>query len=328
MTINAAELHKDAVIFDGLIISNWSRQIFEDMHKAGITAANCTCSIWENFAGTMANIAQWNVWFRENADIIIQVRTASDIARAKKEGKVGIALGWQNTSAIEDQLGHLEIFKNLGVNVMQLTYNTQNYSGSGCRETRDGGLSDFGKDVLWEMNRLGILCDLSHVGSKTGEEVILASKRPVAFTHVCPAALQTNPRNKTDEQLHLIAKRGGFVGVTSYPWFLKRGNESTIDDFIETIEYVIKLLGEDRVGYGTDFTQGYGNDFLDYIGSDKGYGRRVVPVSDAIFPKGLSSIIDTPNITKCMVDHGWSERRIRNVMGENWVRFLDEAWKS
>jgi membrane dipeptidase len=326
MTTSAADLHKDAVIFDGLIISNWSREVFEDMHKAGITAANCTCSTWENFAGTMANIAKWNGWFRDHADIIMQVRTGADIARAKREGKVGIALGWQNTSGIEDQLGYLEIFKTLGVGVMQLTYNTQNFCGSGCRETRDGGLSDFGRDVLWEMNRLGILCDLSHVGSKTGEEVILASKRPVAFTHVCPAALQANPRNKTDEQLKLIASHGGFIGVTSYPWFLKRGNESTIDDFIETIEYVIALIGEDRVGYGTDFTQGYGNDFLDYIGSDKGYGRRVVPVSDAIFPEGLGSIMDTPNITKCMMAHGWTERRIRNVMGENWVRFLDEAW--
>jgi membrane dipeptidase len=327
MSLTAADLHRDATIFDGLIVSNWSRQVFEDMQAAGITAANCTCSIWENFAGTMSNIVNWKAWFRENSDIIMQVRVAEDIARAKAAKKVGIVLGWQNTSAVEDQLGYLEVFHDCGIKVMQFTYNTQNLSGSGCRESRDGGMSDFGRDVLWEMNRLGILCDLSHVGSKTGEDVILASKRPVAFTHVCPAALKENPRNKTDDQLRLIASKGGFVGVTVYPWFLKRGNESTIEDFIETIEYVLALVGEDCVGYGTDFTQGYGNDFLDYIGSDKGYGRRVVPVSNAVFPEGLSSISETPNITETMLRRGWTERRIRKVLGENWVNFLTEAWR-
>ena len=221
----ATELHKDAIIFDGLIISNWSREVFEDMHRAGITAANCTCSVWEGFRDTMDNIVRWKTWFRENSDILLQVRTTADIARAKRDGKVGIVLGWQNTSGIEDKLGYVELFKELGVGVMQITYNTQNLAGSGCREDRDGGLSGFGRELLWEMNRVGILCDLSHVGPKTCEDVILASKMPVAFTHVCPAALKDNPRNKTDDQLHLIADHGGFVGITVYPWFLRRGNE-------------------------------------------------------------------------------------------------------
>lgn len=327
MSLDAQQLHRDSIIFDGLIVSKWGRDVFEDMHRAGITAANCTCSLWENFPGTMANLIQWNRWFRENDDILLQVHKIEDIARAKKENKVGIILGWQNTSAIEDQLGYLEIFRDLGVKVMQITYNTQNLSGSGCRETRDGGLSDFGLDVLHEMNRLGILCDLSHVGPKTIEDVILQSKRPVAFTHVCPAALKENPRNKTDEQLKLISGRGGFVGITVYPWFLRRGNDSTIEDFVEAIEYVINLIGDERVGYGTDFTQGYGDDFLDYLGSDKGYGRRVVPVSSAVFPAGLETIGDTPNITATMLARKWPESRIRKVMGENWVKFLGEAWE-
>src|SRR5262249_4223048 len=154
------------------------------------------------------------------------VHKTSDIQRAKEEGKVGIILGWQNTSGIEDQLGYLQLFKELGVHVMQLTYNTQNLVGTGCYESRDSGLSDFGREVVDEMNRVGILVDLSHVGPKTSGEAILYSKKPVAFTHCCPAGLKKHPRNKTDEQLKLIADRGGFVGVTMYPWFLKRGNDS------------------------------------------------------------------------------------------------------
>lgn len=326
MSVSADALHRDAVVFDGLIISNWSREIFEDMHRAGITAANCTCCIWDDFKCSMDNIVRWKSWIRENNDILLQVYSTADIARAKRENKVGIVLGWQNTSGIDDQIGYLELFKELGVGVMQMTYNTQNLSGSGCREDRDGGLSGFGREVLAEMNRLGILCDLSHVGPKTCEDVILASKKPVAFTHVCPAALRENPRNKSDEQLRLIADHGGFVGITVYPWFLRRGNESTIEDFVEAIEYTIDLIGEERVGYGTDFTQGYGADFLDFLGRDKGYGRRIVPVADAVFPEGLESIGDTPNITATMVRRGWPEARIRAVMGENWVRFLAEAW--
>lgn len=325
--MNAAELHQDAVVFDGLIISNWSREVFEDMHRAGVTAANCTCCVWEGFRDTMNNIARWKAWFHENNDILLPVKSTADIAQAKREGKVGIVLGWQNTSGIEDRLDYVELFKELGVGVMQITYNTQNLAGSGCREERDGGLSGFGRELLWEMNRVGILCDLSHVGSKTCEDVILASKMPVAFTHVCPAALKDSPRNKADDQLRMIADHGGFVGITVYPWFLRRGNDSTIEDFVEAIEYVVDLIGDERVGYGTDFTQGYGPDFLDYLGKDKGYGRRVVPIADAVFPEGLEKIADTPNITATMLRRGWTETRIRKVLGENWVRFLAQSWK-
>ena len=150
-------LHDASVLIDGLIISNWSRSVFEDMHSGGITAANCTCCVWEGFKDTMANIAQWKQWFEEYDDILLQVHTSEDIRRAKSEGKVGIILGWQNTSGIEDQLGSLRLFKDLGVRVMQLTYNTQNLVGSGCWESRDGGLSDFGREVIDNMNALCLM---------------------------------------------------------------------------------------------------------------------------------------------------------------------------
>ena len=116
--------------------------MFEDMHRGGITAANCTCSVWEGFRGTMDNIAQWKTWFDEYGDILLQVHTTDDIRRAKADGKVGIVLGWQNTSGIEDRIDMLRVFKDLGVGVMQLTYNTQNLVGSGCWESRDSGLLD------------------------------------------------------------------------------------------------------------------------------------------------------------------------------------------
>ena len=324
--MNSADLHRELTVFDGLIVANFGREVFEDMRRGGLTAANCTCSIWEGFKATMDNVVRWKGWFREHGDLITQVRVSGDIARAKREGKTGIILGWQNLTGIEDQIGYLQLFKELGVGIMQIAYNTQNLVGTGCYENRDGGLSDFGREVIVEMNRVGILCDLSHVGAKTSEDVIKASKKPVAYTHCLPSALKAHPRNKSDEQLRFIAERGGFVGVTMFPPFLRRGTDSTVDDYVEAIEYVIKLCGEDQVGFGTDFTQGYDRKFFEWITHDKGYARKLTEFGDIINPAGIREIKDYPNLTAAMQKRGWKESRIRKVMGENWVRLLKEVW--
>ncbi len=326
--MDPTQLHNDAIIFDGLIISKWGQGVFEDMHRGGVTAANCTCSVWENFRGSMDNIAQFQRWFDEYADILIQVRTTDDIRRAKAAGKVGICLGWQNTSGIEDRLDYLELFRDLGVRIMQMTYNTQNFVGSGCFESDDGGLSDFGKEVVSEMNRLGILCDLSHVGPNTSRDVIEHSKQPVAYSHVLPASLKDHPRNKSDDQLKFIADHGGFIGVTMFAPFLKRGGDSTIDDYVEAIEYVIDLVGEDCVGIGTDFTQGHGPEFFDWLTHDKGTARKLVDVGDVYNPKGLETLHDYANLTSALVRAGWTELRIRKVLGENWLNLLKAVWGS
>jgi len=321
-----SKLHEQLIVIDGLMISNFGRSVFEDMRRGGVTAVNCTSSVWENFTDTMRNTAKWKTLLRENSDLIIQVTTTEDIRRAKRENKTGIILGWQNSTGIEDRLDHLQLFHELGVRIIQLTYNTQNLVGCGCYETRDTGLSDYGRDVLAEMNRLGILCDLSHVGPKTSEDAILASKQRVAYSHCLPAALKAHPRNKTDEQLRFIAERGGFVGVTMFPPFLKRGAAATVDDYVEAIEYVIELCGEDIVGVGTDFTQGYGRAFFDWITHDKGYGRKLTEFGEVINPEGIRTIGDFPNLTGAMERRGWKEGRIRKVMGENWLQLLKDVW--
>lgn len=324
--MNSAHLHRELTVVDGLVVANFGRAIFEDMRRGGLSAANCTCSIWEGFRATMDNVARWKGWFREHSDLITQVTTSADIARAKREGKTGIILGWQNLTGIEDQIGYLQLFKELGVGIMQIAYNTQNLVGTGCYESRDGGLSDFGHEVIAEMNRLGILCDLSHVGAKTSEDVIKASKKPVAYTHCLPGALKAHPRNKSDEQLRFIVERGGFVGVTMFPPFLRRGTESTVDDYVEAIEYVIQLCGEDQVGFGTDFTQGYDRKFFEWITHDKGYARKLTEFGEIVNPAGIREIKDYPNLTAAMQKRGWKESRIRKVMGENWVRLLKDVW--
>lgn len=321
------QLHDDLIVFDGLNISNWGRDVFEDMRRGGLTAANCTCSVWEGFQATMTNIATWKGYFRDHADLLRQVYTSTDIQHAKKEGKTGIVLGFQNAAAFEDNPGHIQLFKELGVGIVQMCYNTQNLIGTGCYE-RDGGLSGYGHDVVAEMNRVGIMCDLSHVGPKTSDDVIRASTKPVAYSHCLPSGLKDHPRNKSDAQLKFIADRGGFIGVTLFPTFLERGVNATVDDYVEAIDYVINIVGEDVVGIGTDFTQGYGKPFFDWLTHDKGTGRRLTDFGDIINPKGIRTMGEFPNLTTAMEKAGWPERKIRKIMGENWVRVLRDVWGS
>ena len=319
-------LHDELIVIDGLMIANWSPEIFRDMRRGGLTAANCTCCVWEGFAETMANISRWNGWFRDHGDLILKARTTADIRRAKEEGRTAIILGFQNTSAFEDKLGAVQLFKDAGVGIAQLTYNTQNLAGSGCYESRDSGLSDWGRELVAEMNRVGILIDLSHVGSRTSEDAIRESSKPVAYTHCLPSALKPHPRNKSDGELRFIADEGGMIGVTMFPAFLKRGMDSTVDDYVDAMEHVISVAGEDSVAFGTDITQDHGPDFFEWITRDKGEARLLVEFGKIGGLKGFETIGQFSNLTAAMKRAGWNEGRIRKVMGENWLRFLAEVW--
>ena len=316
--------HDDISVIDGLIIANWSTDIFNDMRAGGLTAANCTVSVWENFQATVNNIVQMNKHIEKHSDILLKVRNVADIRQAKQQNKTGIIYGFQNAHAFEDNLGYVKIFKDLGVSVIQMAYNTQNLICTGCYE-KDNGLSDYGREIVAEMNRVGILCDLSHVGPQSSIDVIQASEKPVCYSHCLPAGLKAHPRNKSDEQLKFIAKHNGFVGVTMFAPFLAKGVNSTVDDYVEAIDYVVNLVGEERVGIGTDFTQGYGDDFFKWITHDKGMGRKLTDFGEIINPLGMRKIGDFPNLTRAMNKAKWSDDKIENIMGENWFKLLDEV---
>ena len=319
-------LHQNMTVIDGLIISKWSRAVLEDMRRGGLTAANCTCSVWEGFQATMDNIADWKRLLRECSDIALQVYSVDDIHLAKREGRTGIILGFQNSSAFEDNLGYIGLFKELGVGVVQMTYNTQNLVGCGCYESRDSGLSDYGREVVAEMNRVGILCDLSHVGAQTSRDVILESKKPVTYSHCLPSGMKAHPRNKSDAELRFIAEHGGFIGVTMFPPFLPNGVNSTVEDYVAAIDYVVNLAGEDAVGIGTDFTQDQDRAFFEWLCHDKGRARQLVEFGEVVNPAGIRTISEFPNLTEAMQKAGWPEGKIRKVMGENWLRVLGVAW--
>jgi len=318
-------LHERCIVMDGLIVSKWDKSIFEDMNRGGLTAANCTVSIWEDFSGTVDNIIEMKKLVRENSELAILARSVDDIRSAKQAGKTAIILGFQNSHAFEDRVEYVALFKELGVGISQLAYNTQNLIGTGCYE-RDGGLSGFGHEIVEEMNRVGMLVDLSHVGSNTSREAILASNKPVCYSHCLPAGLKEHPRNKTDEELRFIVDRGGFVGVTMFSPFLRKGPNSTVEDYVEAIQYVINVVGEDAVGIGTDFTQGYDKGFYDWISHDKGAYRRLTDFGTVLNPLGIRTIGEFPNLTRAMQAAGMPERVIEKVLGENWLRVLHEVW--
>lgn len=285
----------------------------------------------------MERIAQWKRTLRENADLATQVYNVSDIRKAKADGKVGIILGWQNTSAIEDQLPFIELFHDVGVRVAQLTYNTQNLIGSGCYETRDSGLSDFGREAIDEFNRVGILIDLSHCGDRTASEAIEYSKSPVAYTHIASKAKKDHPRNKTDEQIRAIVDRGGFVGSTFFTTFLPGGADSTMNDYMDVLEHIINVAGEDNIGIGTDVRRDYPAwspywpetyDELTppYWTADKGYARHIVDLLNKKYPVGFKTFSDYPLIVAAMERRRWPVSRIERILGENWLSFLDRVW--
>ena len=319
-------LHEQLIVVDGLIVSNWGPDVFKALRAGGITATNATCAVWENARQTLDNIAQWLKWFDQYADLIMPVRRTGDIPAAKAAGKTGIILGFQNGSPIEDRLDYLALYKQLGVGIIQLTYNTQNLIGSGCYESHDSGLSDFGREVVAEINRIGVAVDLSHVGVKTTDDAIAASKDPVVFSHVLPKAMKEHPRNKETRQLKVVADRGGLVGVTMFPPFLPKGTASTVDDYAEIIEWMVDRCGEDHVAYGTDFTQGYGRPFFEWITRDKGYARQLTEFGEIKNPKGIERIEETPNLTGALERRGWKTSRIEKVMGLNWIAYLKRVW--
>jgi membrane dipeptidase len=319
------KLHDKCIVMDGLIVSRWDKSIFEDMHRGGLTAANCTVSIWEGFLGTVDNLIEMKKLVADNRELVTLARSVQDIRDAKLAGKTAIIPGFQNSHAFEDRIEYVGLFKELGVGISQLTYNTQNLIGTGCYE-RDGGLSGFGREIVAEMNRVGMLVDLSHVGSNTSREAILASTKPVCYSHCLPSGLKEHPRNKSDEELRFIVDHGGFVGVTMFSPFLKNGPNSTVHDYVEAIQYVINVVGEDAVGIGTDFTQGYDKGFYDWISHDKGTYRKLTEFGTVLNPLGIRTIGEFPGLTAAMLEAGMHERLIEKILGENWLRLLDEVW--
>ena len=330
MSKDGINIYDESIVIDGLNVSNWeSSAVFDSLHNGHVTAINATIAVWEHYSEAMDNISKWLHRFRDRSDFVTQVTKVQDILDAKKNGKTGVIFGWQNASPIENDLDRLELFYTLGVRIIQITYNERNLLGNGCWERNDEGLSNFGEDAVREMNRLGILIDLSHVGDKTTLDSISMSEKPVACTHANARSFFNSRRNKTDDALKLIAEKGGVIGATAWPPFLRKGWNSTIEDFGDAIEDMVERIGINHVGIGTDYTQEQPSDWFDVLMSQQGTkfsNRRLEYPINPSHPKDIETPDKLSNISLELTKRGFPEQDVTKILGGNWFRLLEEVW--
>jgi membrane dipeptidase len=317
---------------DGLNTSLWGqRGVFEDLVTGGVTAINATIAIWDDFESTLAAIAGWYGIFEQYSDLIRPVRSIADIHDARETARCGVIFGWQNATPIGTDLRRLSLFHDLGVRIIQLTYNERNLLGNGCYELHDEGLSKFGRAAVHEMNRTGILIDLSHVGDRTTLDVIELSEKPVTITHSNARSMDDHPRNKTDETIKLLAEKGGVIGSNSFPMFFPRGFQSTLDDYLDRVEYLLQLVGPDHVALGSDLCQDQPRAWFEWLFSSQG----TIPAEQvAETPEpythlhGFSSAAEFQNIAAVLEKRGYSSADVGKIMGENWLQLFGKVWRS
>lgn len=318
----------DGVVIDALQYSNWDRALFEEWRDGGLDAVHVTVAYWETARETLSRIGRWHQLFRRHAALIRPAQSAADILAAKAEGRTAVILGAQNCSPIEDDIELVSVFRAAGLMIMQLTYNNQSLIGAGCYEAEDAGLTRFGRKVVAEMNRVGMVIDLSHSHERTSREAIDLSSRPVAITHANPRSFHPALRNKSDALLKALAERGGMLGFSLYPLHLKDGSGCTRRAFCEMVARTAELIGIDHVGLGTDLCRNFGYAELEWMRSgrwtleaDHGEGSAAKPAWPDQ-PAWYRSPRQFPGIAEELRAIGMTRDEVAQVMGGNWLRFF------
>jgi len=301
---------------------------------SGITGVNLTVSSGD-FEATVAKIARWEAEIDRHAEALQRVRTVEQLMEAKRTGRLGVIYGFQDSTPIDRDLDRTEVFGNLGVKVVQLTYNVRNLVGDGCLEPGNAGLSNLGHALVERMDELGIIVDVSHCGQRTTAEGITASGNPVAISHSGCSAVAPHPRSKRDEELRSMAERGGVVGIYLMP-FLSPGRVPTAEDVIAHLEHALQVCGEDHVGIGSDLSVTPIDMSDAYWDAHREFVRRRIEggiaapnedpdilftVPDLNSPRRLEMIADR------LAAKGHRATVIEKVLGGNWVRLFREVWK-
>ena len=320
------------LVIDGLQYCNWSPDIFEEMRAGGVTCVHVTICYWENLRETIANISTWHRRFEAHADRLLLVRNAADVERARAEGKTGIVFGAQNCSPIEDDVGLVAIVHDLGLRFMQLSYNNQSLLATGCYETEDPGLTRMGREVVKEMNRVGLVVDMSHSAERSTLEAIEASARPIAITHANPAFWHPARRNKSDAVLEALAESGGMLGLSLYPHHLKDKSDCTLESFCEMAARTVEVMGATQVGLGSDLCQNQPDRVVQWMRNgrwtktlDYGEGSR----AEAGFPAQPPWFRDNRDFGKIaegLRRTGLDETEVAGLMGGNWQAFFAKSF--
>jgi len=294
----------------------------------GITAFNNSVGVGgpNAYDEALEFISAWSGFAGRNSDVFSLVGVASDLEHAKSKHKIAVIMGLQNAEQFREAKD-VKAFYQLGLRCAQLTYNSQNLIGSGSTERIDGGISDYGIEVIKAMNEVGMLIDVSHSGDKTTLEAIELSPRPIAFTHSNCRALNNHPRLKTDEAIQKLARKGGVMGITGVRNFVKDREPTTVEDVVDHIDHVVKLVGIEHVGIGTDSDlMGYDHMQPDQYAKLKAAYKASYAFRDKIDTDGFNHPKKIYDLTDALLRRGYSDSNIQAVLGGNFRRLLGESW--
>ncbi|MFT5786236.1 MAG: membrane dipeptidase [Ascidiaceihabitans sp.] len=320
------------VLIDNLQYANFSPKVFEQMRAGGVDAVHVTIAYHESFREMILNLEQWNRWFEVHGDLIFKGTTAADVLLAQETKRTAIFFGFQNPSPIEDDIGLVEICHQLGIRFMQLTYNNQSLLATGCYEDDDTGLTRMGKQVVAEMNRVGIVIDMSHSAESSTLEAIEHSTRPIAITHANPHWWHPALRNKSDAVIRALTDAGGMLGFSMYPHHLAAGTDCTLDSFCQMIAGAASRYGAENLGIGTDLCQDQPDSIVEWM--RVGRWSKVIDYGEGSannsgfppMPSWFNDNRDFGNISDGLRAVGMNQSEVNGIMGNNWLRFYGSSF--
>ena len=312
---------------DNLQYCNWSREIFEFNRAAGLDAVHVTIVYHEDYDELLVEIKKWEKLFSDNSDLIFQGKDYNDIEKANLEKKTAIFFGFQNCSPIEDDINLVEKVHNLGCRFMQLTYNNQSLLATGCYEKIDSGVTNFGREAIKEMNRVGVVVDMSHSAEKSTFDAIELSDKPIAITHANPSFWHPAKRNKSNDLLKTLSESGGMLGLSLYPHHLKDNTNCTIESFCEMVAKTADIMDIKNIGIGSDLCLNQPDSIVEWMrngtwSKSKNYGEG--SKNKPGFPNQPEWFQDArgfENIENGLKKIGFSDTETHGILGNNWYNF-------
>tara|TARA_B100000408_G_scaffold23072_1_gene16228 strand:- start:122 stop:1120 length:999 start_codon:yes stop_codon:yes gene_type:complete len=320
------------LIIDALQYSNWSEKIFRQMNEGGVSAVHVTICYHEDFQEMVENIIAWNRRFEQYSELIFHGLGVDDVRKAHSEGRTAIFFGFQNCSPIEDNIGLVEVCHQLGARFMQLSYNNQSLLATGCYEEDDPGITRMGRQVIREMNRVGLVVDMSHSARRSTLEAIEISERPIAITHANPAFWFTALRNKSDDVLKALAESGGMLGFSMYPHHLKGKSDCLLEDFCSMIARTAEMIGVEHIGFGSDLCQDQPDSVVEWMRNGTWTKERDFGEGSAgqagfpVQPEWFRDNRDFKNILNSLRKTGFSEDEVAHIAGLNWLDFFEQSF--
>ena len=320
------------MLIDGLQCGHFSRDVFQELRQADIGCVTVTCGFWEDTVESLDSLGRWRDLVKENADLVGMAHSAAEIRDVVASGRTALLMGYQNSDLFGDRIRLVEMFAELGVRVVQLTYNNQNSLGGSCYEEEDSGLARFGREVIRELNRTGILIDLSHVGDRTSLDAIRYSEKPVAITHANLKSLFEHKRNKSDDVIRALREQGGVIGCATYRNITGDEYCGSVEKWCEMVARTVDLAGIDHVAVGTDRSHNFTKPDYDWMrmgrwtrGVDLGASSPSRP-GKATPPDWLIDVRDIGKIEGGLSAVGFSKDEVAAIAHSNWLRLYTEVF--